>query len=116
MSKTDDILETFGAPVIDDYFGDTVSYQRGTSVTSGIVATWDEKLYAFVGTDGLETAVQARDWVIRKTRIPTIVKPREGDLIIAGTEKYQVLPVGSSPAVEELPGGYRWLVHTVRSN
>ena len=117
-SLVDSLLETFGAPVLTEYFGVSIVYQRIASLSAAIDATRSSREYKLVSSDGINTVIVCRDYVILKTDLVingSTITPREKDVIQENGETWAVLPLGEDrPGVEEVDGGYRWLLHTKR--
>ena len=116
--------ETFNERVMpgaNRAFGITVTLHRGGRVTEPFDALSENKIYQALGNEGFYTAVQGRDWMFPKLSAcfgDELFEPRAGDQLVItenGREAtYEVLPVGTLPAVEEMDGGYRWRCHTKR--
>lgn len=116
-SDIDKLLEDFGSPVLNDSFGVSVVLRRKGESSAAFTATWQDQNYETYDADGqLMTTVQSRDFDFAVTS-PLIngatVVPRAGDrLVVEGSETFEIVPIGTKPAVEKLPGDYRYLVHT----
>jgi hypothetical protein len=116
-SVADELLED-GALTLDDTHGESIVYKRGSDSSDPFVATWSDHTYETAGTDGSPVSFLSRDFVFVKPILiidGEVKTPRKRDRIVLGSEEFEVLPVGDmKPAVEELQGGFRWLVHTKR--
>lgn len=122
MSTIDAMLEAYGAPMLEQGFGVQVRLQHGSQTTDEFTATWENKVYQVADSEGFLTSFESRDFTFAKADAAIssqAFEPRAGDLITLTENEsgavYELLPVGTAlPAVELMPGGYRYLVHTKR--
>lgn len=121
MSFVDGMLEAYSAPVLEQGFGVSVTLQRGGKTTEPFTATWEKKLYQVADSEGFITSFESRDFTfaIGDASInDAVFEPHAGDRIAlsenAVDTQYELLPLGQLPAVELMPGGYLWKVHTKR--
>jgi len=114
-SPADQLLEIYGASQLEQSFGVSVVLRQNRRDSDAFIATWSDQKYETFGDDGLMTIVQSRDFVFAAADVlmeDVVVEPRQGDLLTAEGSKFQIASIGKLPAVEKLPGDYRWLVHT----
>lgn len=115
MSSFDD---NFAAAenLLDEVFGGALQLDRAGSLSDKFVGSWDLQEYEVVDQRGVVTVVVARDYLLPRsiTLDGDPIAPRAGDRIIDGADRYQILPIGTRPAVEDVAGGNRWLCHTKR--
>lgn len=121
MSFVDGMLEAYSAPVLEQGFGVSITIQRGGKTTEPFTATWEKKVYQVADSEGFLTSAESRDFTFAIGDVAfngTSFEPHTGNLISLSENEisvqYEVLPIGQLPAVELMPGGYRWLVHTKR--
>ena len=116
MSNFDDIFELGAAQVFDYVHDASVQLQRGSDSSSAFDATWYGEEYQLLDHEtGLSIAVHRRTYVLKASLCvinAATVTPREGDRIVDGTDTLVVLPIDGKPAVENIPGGYRFKVRT----
>jgi hypothetical protein len=119
MSQTDQLLEEFSAPTLDDQFGASVVLLRSTHQTAPFVATWANVTHEVQDDRGLPQRWTGRDFILPADKLvidSQQIEPRSGDQLTLTengvTLTFALLPVGKLPAAELLPGGYRWRVHT----
>lgn len=118
--------ETFNARVIpaaERAFGVLVMLTHGEKVSEEFTALKSSGQYEIADEEGFVTTYRTTDFEFAKEDVAALgvmIEPRRGDrlrLTQNGTaETYELIPVGSIPAVEEKTGGYRWLVHTKQVN
>ncbi len=116
-SQIDQLFEAYGAPTLNQGFGVSVVLKRGRDSSAAFTTTWTDQKYEVFDADGqLMTEFVSRDFMFAVTDVVlngSTVEPRKGDqLIVEGTDKFELLPVGKMPAAEKSPGDYRWMVHT----
>jgi hypothetical protein len=118
-SQVDDLLEVYGAAQLEHGFGVSVVLMRGGLETAPFTATWARHEYEVSDQEGFLTKRTSRDFVFPTAAVVLsgqTAEPRAGDrlrLTEAGaTVEYELVPMGKLPAVETMPGGYRWKVHT----
>lgn len=103
--------------LLDEIFGASVVLSRGGVTSDTFTATWDLQEYELVNGGGNVTVFQSRDYLVPKSGVliaGNAITPRPGDRIIDAGVAYEVLPIGDRPAVEDAPGGGRWICHTKR--
>lgn len=104
--------------LLDEVFGCSVSLRRGVEDTESFAASWTLQEYELVDQQGEVSIVQSRDYTLPKASIVLagdVTRPRAGDRIVdENGELWELLPLAPRPAVEDTPGGSRWLVHTKR--
>lgn len=101
--------------LLDEVFGGLVTLRRGVQATQGFVAAWTLQEYEVIDQEGGLTVVQSRDYSVPKASVVlggAVVQPRAGDRIVDGSDLWEIVPLAPRPAVEDTPGGTRWLVHT----
>jgi hypothetical protein len=118
-SQADQLLEVYGASQLEQSFGVSVVLKRGRQQSAAFTATWSDQKYEVFDGDNLTTIVLLRDFVFSTANVlieDVIASPKDGDfLIVEDSQRFQIMPPGPRmPAVEKLPGDYRWLVHTKR--
>lgn len=116
--------ETFNERVIpaaNRAFGVEVTLKHGNATTDPFTATWSNAVYEVVDSDNALMQFTGRDWTFvieDATADSEVFEPRAGDRIVCtenGTDTaWDILPVGGLPAVELMPGGFRWKVRTKR--
>jgi hypothetical protein len=120
MTTTDELLEQFSAATLDEHFGASVVYHRGTGASDSFTATWENVTHEVLEEEqGIPQKIVGRDFVLPASQVVIAgqrLQPRAGDwieLIENGVARQLTLfPVGNLPPAELLPGGYRWRVHT----
>ena len=117
--------ESFNTRVIpagNRAFGVSIQISHADSVTDPLTAVWEEHKYEVFDANGFATFANSRDFMFAVSDTLLGIdafEPQPGDRITLtenGTVKtYEVMPVSESmPAVELMPGDYRWKVHTKR--
>jgi hypothetical protein len=106
-------------PAANRGFGVEVTLSRGVQTSEPFTARRNEKTHKSEGGKyGLDINVVMRDWILPVASVVvdgSQIEPRRLDVIleIATSERFEVLqPDENTPAVELMPGGYEWLVHT----
>lgn len=116
VSPFDQAFEASAAPVFDNWFSATIQLKRGGDTSEEFEANWASQEYQAPDHEtGPAIAVRKRVYRFLKTSAvinSETVTPRAGDAIIDGSETMRIAGVGEKPAVEEEPGGYRWLART----
>lgn len=121
-SRFDDQFEKWGAPELDQQFGVSAILQRGGLQTAAFTVAFnlveDERLEL---DQDLRTEVERRVWYPLKADLvfsgsSSTFQPRIGDVLVVGSQSHQVAPMDDLPAVDEHPGGLRWILRTVRIN
>jgi hypothetical protein len=100
--------------------GRTVTYRRGTNVSTPIIGWQDKHDYTELDNEGIATTVEIDDWTFTATDLIVggePIEPRRGDLIeetLNGVAlEYQVLPLQNAPPFKKLDtSGIVLLVHT----
>lgn len=116
-----DTFETRVRAASDRAFGHDVTLTRAGNVSASFTATWEAQEYEVEDGEGFLTKFHSRDFMFDKAA-PVLagaaVKPRAGDVLTitenSEEKRFEVLPIGSRPAVGQMDGGYRWRVHTKR--
>jgi len=115
-SLFDQAFEVAAAPAYDSWFGESVQLRRGPATSDAFTAYWSrQSVQAFDEKFGIPIEFKFRVYRFLATNAViegVTVTPRAGDIIVAGSDEYKILPQGELPAVEEVPGAYRWLVRT----
>lgn len=117
-SAFDSAFELAAAPQLDNWFGTTVKLRRDAIESDSFTAVWSTQEYRSLEHEtGLAIVVRRR--VYRFLQEDSVlasdeVRPQAGDYIIDGTDELLICGFDGKPAVEEEPGGYRWLVRTDR--
>lgn len=108
-------------PAMDRAFGIEITLMHGIDQTEPFTAVWEKRVYQIADEEGFITSHESRDFMFPKSNAVVgsdAITPRAGDRIQVtenGTEAtYEILPIGTLPAVEEMPGGTRWRVHAKR--
>lgn len=116
VSSFDSAFELSAAPQMDDWFGTSVKLKRDAIESESFTAVWSSQEYRSLEHEtGLSIVVRRRVYRFLKTDsvlAGDTIRPQGGDYIIDGTEELRICPIDGKPAVEEEPGGYRWLVRT----
>lgn len=106
-------------PAAQRAFGEDVTLGHGLDTTDTFTAIWDDQQYEVADEEGYATKFHSRDFEFDKSSATVngeLFEPRAGDIINVTengeAKKFEILPMGSMPAVEEMAGGFRWLVHT----
>jgi hypothetical protein len=116
-SEIDQLLEDYGSPVLDDGFGVSVILKRRTKLSVAFTATWQDMQYQVVDEDGMQTIISARVWVFEVGAAVidgSAVEPRAGDRIVEGSQEFDIAQVADQPAVQLMPGDFRYRVHSNR--
>lgn len=117
-SNFDQAFELAAAPQLDEWFGTTVKLKRDAIESNSFTAVWSaQEFHSEEHDTGIANVIRRRVYCFLKTDAVIAsdqVTPRAGDYLVDGTEKMKISAVGGKPAVEEEPGGYRWLVRTDR--
>ena len=120
-SPIDQMLEVYSAPVLEQWYKASIVLIVGEIQTDPFDATWSDHEYAVSDEEGFRTNYQSRDFVFAITNpvfLDQTLKPRTGCRIMytenGVVKQFEIVPVGDRKAVEDMPGGYRWLVHTVQ--
>ena len=113
-SIVDQILEQ-GAVALNDTFGVSVVLSRGVVSTASFTAEWREDNEEIIGDDGFPVLVRHREYIVKASDVVlsgSTVEPREGDRIedADNSKNYEALRRSDQPAVELLPGGYRYVI------
>lgn len=115
-SMFDQAFELSAAPQIDSWFGGAVQLQQGSSTSAEFDAAWSSQEYRSLEHEtGLSIVVRRRVYRFLKTDAVIAsaeVTPKAGDYLIDGDDSMLICPIDGKPAVEDEPGGYRWLVRT----
>lgn len=97
-------------------FGVPVRLKRDAIESEDITAVWHaEEYHSLEHETGLSIVVRRRSYSFAKTDsvlAGDTVRPQQGDYILDGNDELRICPIDGKPAVEEEPGGYRWLVRT----
>lgn len=108
-------------PAMDRAFGIEITLTHGIDQTEPFTAQWEKKLYQVADDEGFMTTSESRDFMFAKADCVVgsdSLTPRAGDTITVTENdveaKYEILPLATLPAVEEMAGGSRWRVHTKR--
>lgn len=103
-------------PANDRAFGVSVRLKRDAIQSAEFTAIWEAEEYKSLEEEtGLAIVVRRRVYRFLKTSAVLAgdtVTPKHGDYIVDGDDELLICPFEGRPAVEELPGGYRWLVRT----
>lgn len=115
-SQFDQAFELSAAPQLDNWFGATVKLKHDAIESEEFTAVWSAQEYRSLEHEtGLSIVVRRRVYRFLKTAAVLAgdtITPRAGMFILDGTDELRVCPIDGRPAVEEEPGGYRWLVRT----
>lgn len=110
-------------PRLNRTFGVSVTLARGALTTASFTARRNERQFKSMGGQyGLDIDVEMRDFILPVASVVidgVTAEPKKLDVVceIATGETFEVLqPTDNIPAVELLPGGYEWLVHTKKIN
>lgn len=115
-SEFDVAFEASAAPQLDEWFGTSVKLKRDAIESDSFTAVWSLHQYQSLEHEtGLALVFFKRVYRFLKTDsvlAGDTVTPQAGDYIVDGTDELLIAPVEGKPAVEDEPGGYRWLVRT----
>ncbi len=115
-SQFDQAFELSAAPQLDNWFGATVKLKRDALESDSFTAVWSSQEFkSYEHETGLSIVVRRRVYRFLKTDsvlAGDTLRPRAGDFIVDGDDELKICPMDGKPAVEEEPGGYRWLVRT----
>lgn len=115
-SEFDIAFEAAAAPQIENWFGASVKLKRDALESASFTATWIAEEYrSYEHETGLAIVFRRRSYSFLKTNAvlaSDTVTPKAGDYLIDGNDELLISPIEGKPAVEEEPGGYRWLVRT----
>lgn len=102
-------------------FGVSARLWRGEEATEAFTAIWEKQAFAVMEAEGFATSGHLRAFQFEITAMKIggqQIEPRKGDRVVITeneTEaKFEIAPMGELPAVELMPGGYRWKVRTKR--
>lgn len=102
-------------------FAVDVTLSRGALTTASFKARRNERQYKSMGAQyGINVNIEMRDFILPVASVVldgVAVEPKKLDVIyeVSTGESFEVLqPSDDVAAVELLPGGYEWLVHTQR--
>jgi len=110
--------ESFNTRVIpagDRAFGKLVTFRRGGLESEPFTAQTEHREYDVVDAKGFLIRVVSRDFMFPVAAIVLAgetVEPRSGDVLVAGDDEFELLPLGTTPAVELMSGDFRYRVHT----
>lgn len=117
----DQLWEDAGAPLCDEIFGVSVVLRRAGCNSGPFTAIGENVDYQISDSEGFATSFTSRDYTFAVDDVELngeVTEPRAGDHIaetINGTEQvFEIEKLGTLPAVNLLPGGFRWKVHTKR--
>lgn len=95
------------ATTLQQVAGESVSYVRGATTLTGLIATPDAQTYEVQDANGFMVTVQSFDWLFTATDLvidDTRFEPRSGDQIVATLngvlQTFEVMPVGTRPPAE----------------
>lgn len=115
-SQFDTAFELSAAPQIDSWFSTSVKLKRDALVSEPFDAVWSNQEFRSIDHEtGLSIVVRRRVYRFLKTLavLASVARtPQHGDYIVDGTEELLICPFEDKPAVEDEPGGYRWMVRT----
>ncbi len=102
-------------PAGDRAFGELATLSHGPATTEAFTAVWEQVTYEVVDGEGFLTRFSGRHFMFPVTAAAIAgeaFEPRAGDRITfqenGVSVEYELLPVGNLPAVELMPGGFRW--------
>jgi hypothetical protein len=113
-------MVTRGNPALNRVHGVTVIFRRDYINSAPFKARRVDAEHMAYGQDiGLELKILMRDYYVNVSDLVVnnakCGEPKSGDLIIEGTEAYEVQPPDEDkPAAVLQPGGLRYLIHTRR--
>jgi hypothetical protein len=113
-SPFDQAFRLSAAPVLDHWFGTTVSLKRDPHTSESFKANWTGQEHESIEHEtGLEYTVRKR--VYRFLKADAVldgaeIRPKAGDELLDGTEVIRIVPFPGKPAVEEEQD--HWLVRT----
>lgn len=117
VSRFDSMFEAAAAPMLDAEFSESVVFVRGGQESSAFDCAFSLVTDEVFGDEGPATAAERRTWWPKKASVvlgSTAVEPRAGDVLRSGSTQHEILPDEGRPAVENHPGGARWVVRTKR--
>lgn len=103
--------------VFDELFGDTITVRRGPLVSGNITASSVAGDEMQLNDYGIPIKVTTRTWLIKAADyvIANITEePASGDVIVYGSQEWEVRTLERDAAVEKVDGGTRYLVRTVQ--
>lgn len=117
----DQLFHDIGDSLDEDFFGTSVVYCRRSEQSDAITAIGETNSYSITDAEGSTTTITARDYTLPVSAVVisgAVIEPTKGDRIketINGIEHtYELMPLGTTPVAELLPGGFRWLLHSKR--
>ncbi len=119
-SPYEQMFEQHAAPQHEAHFGVPVVFIRGANESAQFTAPWEHHEYEVFGHEGFPVKVKSRDWILPAAKLvvdSATVEPRAGDRIrdVDTGDVWEITSLSSSiPAVELLPGNYRYRVHVKR--
>jgi hypothetical protein len=106
-------------PAANRAFGITARLYRGGLRSNDFTALWENVTYDVADEQGFITQFSSRDFSFDLGIIVIsgeTIKPRPGDQIemteVGVLKRFEILPLGKAPAVDDLEGGYRQRAHT----
>lgn len=116
VSEFDRAFELSAAPQLDSWFGASVKLKHDALESESFTAVWHSQEYRSLEHEtGLSIVVRRRVYSFLKTAAVLAgdtLTPTAGMYIVDGDDELLICPIDGRPAVEEEPGGYRWLVRT----
>lgn len=119
MSRTfaDSLATDLDAFFSANEFGVSFSLTRGAATTTGVAAIVATRTYDVTDANGIPQAFEAIDIDMPKASYVvsgTVVDPRSGDMLAAGGQTYQVLPIPGRNCFDVGADGRIITVHTKR--
>lgn len=119
VSIADQLWEDAGQPLCNEMYGVSVVLSHGIDQTEEFTAIWEQVTYDVADSEGFLTQYVSRDFTFAVADCvmgSDAIEPRAGDRITLTENEqecvFEILPIGSTPAVELMPNGLRWKVHT----
>ncbi len=109
---------------MDRAFGISATIKTGSlsSETDPFTAVWEDQKYETTDREGFATSYHSRDFMFAVADVildSEQHEPQAGDVIAieenSVAKEFTIVSLGDMPAVELMPGGYRYRVHTKRS-
>jgi len=109
---------TWLADQLQSHVVTSVIVRRDNTNSAAINATRTDTTYEVIDDDGYRHEARFQDWIFTATHIVVggvQIRPRAGDIVLVGTERYDVTSTLERPAVEDFDAdGVMLLVHSVK--
>jgi hypothetical protein len=120
-SVVDQLFEDAAAPLDEEFYGVMVTYSDGVYSVS-LTAIPETTAWPVLNDPPPHSTIgAARDYSLKAAAVilnGVLTQPQVGhrltETINSQSQIFEIMPLPDRPAVELLPGGFRWLVHTKR--